>query len=244
MSYSNIFIKSLIILVPFFAASGLLKTLVSFFEIRIYKFNRRIDIATKLLENATLKSDEDIKTIALKIVNDSLFGLNYLVNISGEQKNTISNMIESGLTKGGVIEAVYIINKATGKLGGRAIKIITHFIFFLYLVTIGLLFFALIYSSYKLINNDFSTAERIVYFNGLIALTKDQTLSLIILVFILIVMYWYIAAKYLLRINILNTYDHDGKPITAIHFRTIKIIFDKIILPIKKSYQCVTRLKS
>ncbi|MBU2828492.1 hypothetical protein [Acidithiobacillus ferriphilus] len=130
MSYSHTFIKALIILVPFFAASGLLKTLVSFFEIRIYKFNRRIDIATKLLQSEILQSDDDIKKIALKIVNDSLFGLNYLVNVSGEQKNTISNMIESGLTKGGVIEAVYIMNKTTGKLGGRAIKMITHSIFF------------------------------------------------------------------------------------------------------------------
>lgn len=236
MSYSYIFIKALIILVPFFAASGLLKTLVSFFEIRIYTFNRRIDIATKLLENDTLKLNDDIKSIAIKTVNDSLFGLNYLVNISGEQKNTISNMIESGLTKGGVKEAVYIMNKATGKLGGRAIKMITCSTFFLYLVVIGLLFFALFYSLYKLINNDFSTAERIVYFNGLITLTNDQTLSLVISVFILIVMYWYLAAKYLLRINILNTYDHDGKPVTTKHSRKIKKIFDNMILTIKNFF--------
>lgn len=243
MSYTDIFIKILFIMVPFFAASGLLKTLVSFFEIRIYKFNRRIDIATKLLENDTLKSDDDIKKIALRTVNDSLFGLNYLVNISGEQKNTISNMIESGLTKEGVIEAVYITNKATGKLGGPAIKFITYSIFVLYLAAVGLLFLAFIYSTYELTSNVFSTAEPIVHFNGLISLTKYQTLSLIIVFLVLILTYWYLAAKHLLRIKILNSYDHDGKPLTAIHFCKIKKIFYKIILPIKNLTQCVTRLK-
>ena len=73
-----------------------------------------------------------------------------------------------------------------------------------------------------------------MYFNGFITLTKDQTLSLIISAFILIVMYSYLAAKYLLRINILNTYDHDGKPVTTKHSRKLKKIFDNMILTIKK----------
>ncbi len=220
-------------LLGFFAAPGFVKLLFSLFDMMIYQFDRRINIVTKLLENDTLKSDHDTKKTAIQIVNDSLFGLNYLVNVTGEQKNTISNMIDSGLTKDGVKQAVNVINKATGKLGGISIKIATYSNFLLYLLDMIILLTAFFYSFYKLLNGYFSGAEHISFFYGFENLTRDQTLFILMIIFILIVAYWQLTKKLLLRINILRTYDSDGKPLTKNSLK-IKTIFCNILVSILK----------
>ena len=210
MSHSD-YIKIFLIIASTLSMSGLVKALVVFFDVRIHKFNRRIDIATKLLENATLSSDKYVKNMAIKIVNDSLFGLNYLVNISDEQKKTISNMIDSGLTKEAIIEAVSLINKTNGKLGGSKIKKITWLVFILYSFVSILLFFFLVYLSYLYISSivkDTDPARLLSFIN----LTPGQTLTVGTITFILFATYLYFILKYWLRIEILRAYDSDGNP--------------------------------
>ncbi len=102
------------------------------FNIRIHKFDRRINITTKLLENDFIKHDNNIKNDCLKIINRALFGIEYHVDCAEKQKILLLKLIDNGLSKRFIDNALKIIDGTNGKLRKTRIfdKIFKLFILF------------------------------------------------------------------------------------------------------------------
>ncbi len=110
-----------------------------YFNTRIHKYDRKINIATKIMENEKLSNKTDINIICSEIIKSSLFGIEYICDCNGKQLLTLEKMIENGLTKYGVKVASRMIDKTNGRLHGPGLL---KYIFGIVLFFSSILFFS------------------------------------------------------------------------------------------------------
>lgn len=113
-----------------------------YFNTRIHKYDRKINIATKIMENEKLSNKTDINIICSEIIKSSLFGIEYICDCNGKQLLTLEKMIENGLTKYGVKVASRMIDKTNGRLHGPGLL---KYIFGIVLFFSSILFFFISY---------------------------------------------------------------------------------------------------
>jgi hypothetical protein len=179
-----------------------------YFNIRIHKYDTKINIVTKLMENEHMSGKGDIKSICNEIIQSSLFGIEYICDCNGMQLQTLKNMVGNGLTKRGVRIASKIIDPSTGKLKQHtAVKYLVGALFFF-----GVIIYALIaYLLFIKILEEFSFSGYQLHFIN--QTTENNAANMFYyFVFYLIVfvvfLYQYILITLERRIAIL--YDSDG----------------------------------
>ncbi len=85
-----------------------------YFNFRIHKYDRKINIATKLLESKII-SNKAVEKYCEDVIDGALFGIEYYYDCSGEQLTTLRNMVSNGRSKRSVKISAKLIDQA-GKL--------------------------------------------------------------------------------------------------------------------------------
>lgn len=86
-----------------------------YYNLRIHKYDRKINIATKLLASGVNFGNASIGEYAESIIDSALFGIEYNLDCSAGQLNILRNMVKNGLSKRSVKVAARLIGP-TGKL--------------------------------------------------------------------------------------------------------------------------------
>ncbi|MHB8211001.1 MAG: hypothetical protein ACYDDP_06610 [Acidithiobacillus sp.] len=160
-----------------------------YFNIRIHKYDTKINIATKLMENEKFSKQKDVDRICNEIVQGSLFGIEYICDCNGTQLLTLKNMIANGLTKRGVKIASKMIDQTTGKL--KKPGFVKYFIG-LILFFGSILYFFISYSTFINILGDFYFYGYQLHPAGQVAENNAATSSYFLFFYIVISVFYFI----------------------------------------------------
>lgn len=179
-----------------------------YFNIKIHKYDRKINIVTKLMESQVMLSNNSIEEYSKNIIDSSLFGIEYLYDCSGEQLKTMRNMTNNGLTKRGVKIAARLIDLATGKI--KNYNFLQYMMMILYIL--GIVTYAIVTSTIfsKVLESFHIVDYRIEFVSGIaekniFAISGDFILYLAFFVFFI---YQYSVIIYGRKIII--NYDENG----------------------------------